>query len=617
MQPTPTLHDLEPIKPHDHGNRRAFRDRPFIAWDGEGITYAGDRQQSYVLFGASSGDRLIKPALHTADCLDLLLDVERSQPDAIHVGFALSYDVNMILRDVGREKLEQLYQSNYCKWQGYRLFYYPNKWFQVVKGEVRCKLFDVFSFFQSSFVTACEKFLGKDDPELIRIREGKQARSSFAFDELESFIVPYWEAELRLLLRLMNALRTDFRTAGLRVGSWHGPGAVANSVFTQFKVHNAKADTPEEVNRASQFAYAGGRFEQFYAGHYQDRVWEYDINSAYPSAVTGLPNLARGRWERVEDFDPTVFGTWYVEHSETVGSSIHRPMPLFFRDAKGNVSFPGLVAGWYWTPEAALTPESVRYGWVFREEGSKPFTFVGDMYRTRAKWKREGNSAERALKLALNSLYGKMAQRVGAKDGAPKWHQLEWAGFITSHCRAKLYNAILQAPDAIIAVETDALFSTQPLDLPIGEKLGEWSETVFDWITYVQSGFYYASGGVEKYRGFDKGSVPHELVLNHFRNPGTPLVGRTTRFVGMGVALHTAAVWRSWETTPRKVIVGGGGKREHVRRQCPECRSGVSMLDGLHHLSVRTAGGRSHPHSLPWTDGEDWEGKFATSLELW
>lgn len=614
------LTPLPPLKPHNHGNRLNFSDRPFVAWDGEGVTYSGDVQQSYVLWGCSTGDRIIKPVLHTRECLDLLLEVERSKPEAIHVGFAMQYDVNMILRDIGRDHLEQLYTSNYTKWQGYRLFYFPNKWFQVVRDNTRVKLFDVFSFFQSSFVKACEKFLGENDPELERIREGKQARSSFAFDELEMFIIPYWEGELRLLLRLMESLRGDLHAADLRVSSWHGPGSVANAVFQQFAIGRAKHAAIPEVARAAQFAYAGGRFEQFRAGHYGGSVYEYDINSAYPSAIRELPSLQHGAWERVETFVPDSFGVWYLEHHSQVSDSMHEPWPLFYRDSRGRVSFPVEVQGWYWTPEAALAPESVQYGYVWRDNGSKPFRFVEDMYLTRKRWKQEGNSAERALKLALNSLYGKMAQRIGGKDGPPKWHQLEWAGYVTSHCRAKLYQAIRQAPNDVVAVETDAVFSMVPLDLPIGDGLGEWSVTEFDWVTYVQSGFYFGGQGewiTEKYRGFDRGSVSHASVLDHFQNPTTPLEGETTRFVGMGIALHTAAVWRSWETRPRGVVVGGGGKRSHVSRQCHECRAGASLTESLHHLSVRTSGGRSFPHSLPWNDGEDWEGKFATTLELW
>lgn len=595
-----------------------------MAWDGEGITYPTNKAQSYVLFGASTGDRVVKPELDTATCLDLLLAVEETYPDAIHVGFAFQYDVNMILRSLSRRHLENIYYTNVCHWEGYRIEYRPGKWFSIRRGDTRVRVFDVWGFFQSSFVVACERFLGKDDPELVRIREGKAARSSFQWDELEPFIIPYWEAELRLLVRVMDSLRDDLLSAELPVTSWHGPGAVANTVFRVNQIGKAKAETPKEVNRAAQYAYAGGRFEQFRCGHYPATVWEYDINSAYPHVIAQLPNLQRGSWRHTGTFEPESFGVWRVafDASDEVRQLFYAPRPLFVRDKHGNVSFPPLALGWYWTPEAALVdPGCILEGWVFDHDGTKPFAFVEEMYERRKTWKQAGNSAEKALKLALNSLYGKMAQRVGWTEatGIPRWHQLEWAGYVTSATRALLWSAISLSPEAVIAVETDALFTTQPLPLDLGSGLGQWEATEFPWLTYFQSGVYY-SEGVAKYRGFDHGSLSHSAVLDHLRSIDQgqpyPLSGATTRFVGFGLALHTRATWRSWTTTQRGIELGGGGKRAHIPG-CSACKAGVGLAEGLHPLAVVTAGGRSEPHGLPWLEGVEHELRQEDELTRW
>src|SRR3546814_6712081 len=69
-------------------------------------------------------------------------------------------------------------------------------------------------------------------------------------------------------------------------------------------------------------------------------------------------------------------------------------------------------------------------------------------------------------KLGPNSMYGKLAQRVGwktDKDGnahPPMSHCLPLAGWITSKCRASLMKAIMQIPlDRLIAVETDGVYT--------------------------------------------------------------------------------------------------------------------------------------------------------------
>jgi hypothetical protein len=59
------------------------------------------------------------------------------------------------------------------------------------------------------------------------------------------------------------------------------------------------------------------------------------------------------------------------------------------------------------------------------------------------------NSAEKNIKLSLNSLYGKMAQKIGGSDGKPPGTANPWyAAAITSWCRRRLLEACLANPQA-------------------------------------------------------------------------------------------------------------------------------------------------------------------------
>ena len=56
------------------------------------------------------------------------------------------------------------------------------------------------------------------------------------------------------------------------------------------------------------------------------------------------------------------------------------------------------------------------------------------------------------LKISLNSLYGKFAQQRGYRTDengtvirVPTYYQPEYSGFITSHCRAKVFRAAMTA----------------------------------------------------------------------------------------------------------------------------------------------------------------------------
>lgn len=121
------------------------------------------------------------------------------------------------------------------------------------------------------------------------------------------------------------------------------------------------------------------------------------------------------------------------------------------------------------------------------------------------------------------------------------------------------------AIDDVIAFETDAIFSRVPLGLPIGERLGEWDETIYESLTYLKSGMYFGTlqGGqeVEKSRGITKGSLTRNEVVVALERERSgdavpPLIAQSTRFVTLGQALHqNFDLWTHWVSGPREISV--------------------------------------------------------------
>lgn len=612
--------------------------RKFVAWDGEGITYVEGKPQSYVLFGNSSGMYIQGRSLSTFECLRLMIQTEIADPNVFHVGFAFNYDVNMILRDVPRERLKRLRKAGHIKWNGFRIEWRPSKWFQVTRQvedkKYTCRIWDVWGFFQGSFVKALRDYLG-DRKEFDEIEKGKAHRGDFSEEEIESVIKPYWESELHYLVLLVDRLRAYLYSAGLDITQWHGPGAIASLALRKHGMSQYMKKCPQEVNDAAQYAYAGGRFELFKLGRYLGDVYQYDINSAYPEGISLLPSLSRGEWVRVREFDSRQrFGIYRVRLRAPLAQT---PYPLFYRDKRHCIHYPAYVEGWYWAPEVANIAKwgcvEIVEGWVFDDDGTYPFDWVRDVYGQRREWKRAGNPCEKALKLLLNSLYGKMAQRVGwnqEKMLPPKWHQLEWAGWVTSYARAKLYRAMVNAGQSLIAVETDAVFSSKPLELECGTGLGQWDLNEYDEIVYLQSGFRFMRKEdmwSTKFRGFDKESIRLDDVMTYLKNVElsdvnreTGFAGTTTRFIGMGLAFmsKTPEIWRTWMTEPRILKMGVDGKRVHIPPFCHACKDGVSAYSGFHTLAVaKPGGGQSVAHHLPWkNDISPWQEQFEQVKEM-
>ncbi len=631
-------------------NRRAdYISREFIFWDGEGVGgHDGKTAQNYVLFGASSGNSISGQRLGTRECLDLLLDTAEENPKAFHVAFAFDYDVNMILADLNPRHFKVLHEKGSVQWQNYRIEHVPHKWFSVSEKlpdnkRRSVKVMDTFGFFQCSFVKALKSYIPDHDlmTELAKIESGKSARSSFEFDQLE-MIESYWWTEVRLGAALIEELRDLMFGAGFKINSWHGPGALANYVYRKHGIAEHKAICPEPVQDAAQYAYAGGRFELFRMGRHQGPVYSIDINSAYPWGISQLPSLSEGQWirkETVGPFDLAEFGLYRVSYRHM---DLRNPQPLFHRSKEGNITFPPKVNGWYWTPEVKALMRHVddsrrveiSEGWEYVGWHTRPFElFVNDYYNTRRQMKADGIGSEKAIKLALNSLYGKMAQRVGWErfDGPPKWHQLEWAGWVTSLTRATLYDVLARIPwQHQIAVETDGIYTTYNpslLGIENSKDLGGWEVSEYEQALYLQNGVYALGKPAKmfyddyewtvKYRGLNPGSLDAERMVRYLHTTEgrewEPITGPDTRFNGYQISLARSRVnegkfydhHRRWVTIEKSIGIGSAGKRTH--RGCRTCNMGKSAYDYPHDLQVASKAFKepdSYRHHIPWRDND-------------
>jgi hypothetical protein len=617
-------------------------DRPFIAYDGEGITLDNGKH-IYTLFACSDG-RYVEnydTGLTGAECFELLLEGKRLHPTGIHVIYGGTYDMNMMIQDAPHGKIANLWEFGQTRWDDYFIRYRHRKEYSIKKDTTNVTLYDVQTFFQKSFVKACDEYLG-DWPERELVMKGKENRAVFSEDDRET-TREYCFAELAVLTRLMEELRRRLFRVGLRPSRWNGPGAIATSLFRRENIKAHLEPTNKSRLDATRRAYFGGRFELAKVGHYEGKVYEYDINSAYPAAMRYLPSLAGGSWHldksgnKIQSNFSLVHLQYSVGRSETREDWLLGPAPS--RDKKGSIAFPSSGSVWLWEIEAKGVRDwcdrtggkwEVKEVWSFTPITDKlPFGFLEPLYEQRKALKAAGDGAHVGIKLAINSLYGKTAQQVGWKKGRngiklPPYHQLDYAGFITASCRAQIWQAYMQNPEAIIAIETDAIFSMVPLDLDLGTKLGQWEETQFEDITYVQSGTYWAteSNGnlVNKYRGFDRGTITRQMILDTWNTFewDEGVVGHETRFGTMGDAVHRDA-WESfckWETNPRNLATELDGKRSHIGPRCPLCikegfnRFSLGVLHPTYCLRDYTPI-ESEPCSIEWLDESEYVDKAA------
>jgi len=204
------------------------------------------------------------------------------------------------------------------------------------------------------------------------------------------------------------------------------------------------------------------------------QFYEYDLRSAYPAAMLDLPCPLHTEWEHKPRVRRLPEGELYLAKVSFSHSDDALWCGLPFRQ-DGGLFWPYQGTGWDWSVEIEAarrflhTSVIVRDLWIARRRcDCRPFDWVRDVYEKR----RQLGSDSRGypLKLGLNSLYGKMAQRCGRGP----YHDAVSAGLITAITRARLIEALAQDPQAVVMLATDAVFSTTPLALDIGGGLRQW-----------------------------------------------------------------------------------------------------------------------------------------------
>lgn len=497
-------------------NQRHAAHKPFVGFDGEG----GDINGRHEYLHLRTGDRVLETGkpLTTVQCLRFLTDLPAGNE---YVGYFITYDITMILRDLpadvmnrllDRERRAVLGEPGVYKrvwWNNYGMDWIPGKEFRVcrfVNGRkpVWTVISDVGAFFQCSFVTALKRW-NVGTPELLaRIAAQKSRRSTFT--TMTDLTRLYCKKECDLLAELMESFRAVVSEVGPHPLRWQGPGDLAAAWLRWHEVPSEQ-NVPTEAMRLARDAYYGGRFEITAVGPIRRTIYQYDINSAYPAQLRGLPCLVHGTWIKRPPNYPFRRNALFVSRV-TFYHPAGRLGTLPVRANTGSISYPRTGRGVYWSAEIRAAKRAgcqvdIGESWEYVAHCEcRPFEWVGDLYayRRRVGKTNKGN----AIKLVLNSLYGKMAQSVGQ----PKWANPVYAGLITANTRALIIDACKQVPARnVLMIATDGIFTDEPLSLPIGSNLGEWEATEHGELFVIQPGLYMLPGTSPKTRGIPQGKL--------------------------------------------------------------------------------------------------------------
>jgi hypothetical protein len=507
--------------------------------DGEGIRVEPGTPQPYMLLRAGEHELYTGERLTTAECLDFICDLP-AKP--LLIGFAFGYDATQILRDLPAERLSNAVIGNdgtiikrgtgifddkkhpdserrgspYTYWGNFGIEYLPKNYLRVCRLErIQVKvpatpkreeswhsvlrpvpdsvrtIYETFGFFQKAFLHALRDFdIGVQHHVMIEKLKSERAE----FNEISTDIRVYCALECELLAEMMEKFRSLCHANGLFPKTWNGAGklaAVLHAEFGTMTAEEVKRVVPDSVLAMASEAYYGGRFEVIRIGEIDGPVYQADIVSAYPAAMPKLPCLRHGTWQPFKPGEqPTGL---YIAKASFTHPEQGAICGLPIRRKDGRLFWPRQGSGVYWSPEirsARRLGAKVKLHGGFRYLTNCQcgvFDWVEPLFEKRRKLGKD--TLGYPLKLGSNSLYGKLAQRIGN----PRYANMIWAGLITALTRAALNDAARRAPDDVIMFATDAVFSKSRLKLKYGEGLGQWELEEYPRLFVAQPGIYFGA----------------------------------------------------------------------------------------------------------------------------
>lgn len=482
--------------------------------DGEG---QGRKDHRYILLAASdeSGKReryIEGDNLSTVECLEFLLKIPAN---AKCFAYAFNYDLTKILKDLDNKSLFLLFRPELrgydehirapkpVIWSNYALNLQSTK-FVVESAGIRVVVWDIWKFYQCSFVKSLTDWKIAPEEHIDRISSMKDQRSEF--DKLDRpAIRNYCFEECRYLSTLARNLIKAHDDAGLKLRNYYGAGSTGGALLKKMKIDQKRRYPLAKMVQPVASSFFGGRFENSVIGEIKGPIHSYDISSAYPYRLRFLPCLEHASWRRTRDSSLlSNFKAALVRYVLSEGLPLNIPWcPLPYRLLDGTITFPRVSGGgWVWREEflaaQKLFPQvQFKEAWLLDSNcACEPFKNITECYLERCRIGKEG--AGIIFKLGPNSCYGKLAQSVGHKPPFQCWI---WASMVTSGCRAQLLELLgLHKVHAnVLSMATDGIYSREAIECPkpldtgtdsTGKPLGGWEHKI------VEKGVFFARPGI-------------------------------------------------------------------------------------------------------------------------
>ena len=423
--------------------------------------------------------------------------------------YNLSYDAEVILKLLGKE-LNRYKRTGKLefKFGKYRIVYYPEKCLKITAGHHSVIFYDIAQFYHSGLVDAYQNNIGKLSKQYLDFKKKRSSFSPTYYRRNTNAVRQYCINDCIKTKELSEHWIKLFDDAfSFYPARWLSSGYLAEKVLINSAIDIPKFDSiPYNIQEMAYRSYYGGRFEILKRG-FVGEGYLYDINSAYPYAITHIPDLSNGKWIKQKRIHKDAKIGFFKIRAKIPDCKYIPPFP--FR-VNHSIIFPSGEFETYVTLQELQACEDTNFyrileGYQFLPHSNiYPYRdFIERLYQKRMELKKREDPLQLPIKIILNSIYGKTGQVINNRIGN-LFNPVIFA-FITGFCRAQLYNFVRKngIEKDVMFFATDSICTTKKLDVN-STKLGDFSfdDEAKD-VFVLQNGFY-RFNGKWKQRGLGK-----------------------------------------------------------------------------------------------------------------
>jgi len=413
--------------------------------------------------------------------------------DTFNWFFNVRFDFEALIKYLDYAELLCLYNDKILEKDDYIISYIPKKFFMITDlNNHRYRFFDMYNFVDSSLNKAAELYL--HDKKLDKVDASKLNTDAQYWADNIDLIIEYCIKDANLTKRLADYFwNIVYTNMNYYPKMPYSKGRIAEEYFLGKCYIPTINDIPVKVVNYAYNSYRGGRFELLQRGFFE-KVYSYDIKSAYPAYMTKCIDFNKGKWVKTKTYTEDAYAGFYeckVSAMEPYFSPLSYKINALSVYPNGdfktyltkldldfisknfeNCEF-NIISGYEFWPKELLFPlkEEIEKLYAWKERETDPVI----------KW---------AVKIFMNSLYGKTIQTAGDENNTGKLFNPMWASEITAATRIKLLELSLQSPDNIIMLSTDAVHSTVPLSVPSNPALGDFAKDFQGSGVYIMSDIY-------------------------------------------------------------------------------------------------------------------------------